>query len=87
MLGSRMRNGKEEFCVASEDCAFGPIGFQRIRDVAPGEMLIITGAHGGPACCACPATSAAAHRRLEGAPCALSLAGRPWAPADVSSAL
>lgn len=43
VLGSRVRNGKEEFCVASEDCAFGPVGFQRIRDVAPGEMLIITG--------------------------------------------
>ncbi len=43
MLGSRERNGKTEYCVASEDCAFGPIGFQRVRDVAPGEMLIITG--------------------------------------------
>ena len=29
--------------MASEDCAFGPIGFQRVRDVAPGEMLIVTG--------------------------------------------
>lgn len=44
MLGSRERNGKEEYCVASEDCAFGPMGFQRVRDVAPGEMLIVTGA-------------------------------------------
>lgn len=43
VLGSRVRNGKKEYCVASEDCAFGPIGFQRVRDVAPGEMLIVTG--------------------------------------------
>ena len=43
VLGSRERNGKMEYCVASEDCAFGPIGFQRVRDVAPGEMLIVTG--------------------------------------------
>ena len=43
VLGSRERNGKTEYCVASEDCAFGPIGFQRVRDVAPGEMLIVTG--------------------------------------------
>lgn len=27
--------------MASEDCAFGPIGFERVRDVAPGEMVII----------------------------------------------
>lgn len=31
-----------EWCVASEDCAFGPIGFERVRDVAPGEMIVIT---------------------------------------------
>ena len=43
VLGSRERNGRTEYCVASEDCAFGPIGFQRVRDVAPGEMLIVTG--------------------------------------------
>lgn len=28
--------------MASEDCAFGPIGFQRVRDVRPGEMLVIS---------------------------------------------
>lgn len=27
--------------MASEDCAFGPIGFDRVRDVQPGEMIII----------------------------------------------
>ncbi|KAG1662078.1 hypothetical protein FOA52_006884 [Chlamydomonas sp. UWO 241] len=31
-----------EYCIASEDCAFGPIGFKRVRDVAPGEMVVVT---------------------------------------------
>ena len=31
-----------DYCVASEDCAFGPIGFERVRDVAPGEMVVVT---------------------------------------------
>lgn len=44
VLGSRERSGRTEWCVASEDCAFGPIGFQRVRDVAPGEMIVISGA-------------------------------------------
>ncbi len=43
VLGSRERNGRTEWCVASEDCAFGPIGFHRVRDVAPGEMIVISG--------------------------------------------
>lgn len=43
VLGSRERDGRTEWCVASEDCAFGPIGFQRVRDVAPGEMIVISG--------------------------------------------
>ncbi|EIE26868.1 Amidophosphoribosyl transferase [Coccomyxa subellipsoidea C-169] len=42
VLGSRERNGRTEWCVASEDCAFGPIGFTRVRDVAPGEMIVIS---------------------------------------------
>ena len=37
-----MTEGKEEWCVASEDCAFGPIGYKRVRDVLPGEMIVIT---------------------------------------------
>ena len=42
VLGVRQSaGGSEEWCVASEDCAFGPIGFRRVRDVAPGEMLVI----------------------------------------------
>jgi amidophosphoribosyltransferase len=32
----------DDYCIASEDCAFGPIGYERVRDVAPGEMIIIT---------------------------------------------
>lgn len=31
-----------EWAIASEDCAFGPIAFERVRDVQPGEMVIIT---------------------------------------------
>lgn len=43
VLGKRSGpKGEEEWCVASEDCAFGPIGFERVRDVRPGEMLVIT---------------------------------------------
>lgn len=42
VLGRRAGPRGEEWCVASEDCAFGPIGFERVRDVAPGEMIVIT---------------------------------------------
>jgi amidophosphoribosyltransferase len=45
VLGARPATdgrGGTDWCVASEDCAFGPIGFERVRDVAPGEMIIIT---------------------------------------------
>ena len=41
VLGERKTAKGSEWCVASEDCAFGPIGFQRVRDVRPGEMIII----------------------------------------------
>jgi amidophosphoribosyltransferase len=41
VLGRRQGRRGEEWCVASEDCAFGPIGFERVRDVQPGEMIII----------------------------------------------
>ena len=42
MLGvRRSAAGSDEWCVASEDCAFGPIGFRRVRDVVPGEMIVI----------------------------------------------
>ena len=41
VLGKRTSDNGDEWCVASEDCAFGPIGFQRVRDVMPGEMIVI----------------------------------------------
>jgi glutamine phosphoribosylpyrophosphate amidotransferase len=42
VLGTRLTAEGPEWCVASEDCAFGPISFKRVRDVQPGEMVIIT---------------------------------------------
>eukprot|EP01025_Chloroclados_australasicus_P052179 TRINITY_DN6073_c0_g1_i4.p1 TRINITY_DN6073_c0_g1~~TRINITY_DN6073_c0_g1_i4.p1 ORF type:complete len:495 (+),score=42.13 TRINITY_DN6073_c0_g1_i4:56-1486(+) len=42
ILGVRETVNGEEYCVASEDCAFGPIGFRRVRDIRPGELLVIT---------------------------------------------
>jgi len=42
VLGRRESGNGEEWCVASEDCAFGPNGFERVRDVMPGEMVVIT---------------------------------------------
>lgn len=42
VLGKRHTAKGEEWAVASEDCAFGPIGFERVRDVQPGEMLVVS---------------------------------------------
>eukprot|EP01026_Neomeris_dumetosa_P007452 TRINITY_DN1229_c0_g1_i13.p1 TRINITY_DN1229_c0_g1~~TRINITY_DN1229_c0_g1_i13.p1 ORF type:complete len:593 (-),score=81.38 TRINITY_DN1229_c0_g1_i13:67-1845(-) len=42
VLGVRETANGNEYCVASEDCAFGPIGFKRVRDVRPGELIVIT---------------------------------------------
>jgi amidophosphoribosyltransferase len=42
VLGRRDSPDGPEWCVASEDCAFGPIGFRAVRDVQPGEMCIVT---------------------------------------------
>ena len=43
VLGQRQNaNGEDEWCVASEDAAFGPLGFQIVRDVNPGEAILIT---------------------------------------------
>jgi amidophosphoribosyltransferase len=41
-LGKRLTSEGPEWCIASEDCAFGPTGFTRVRDVQPGELIIIT---------------------------------------------
>jgi|TARA_B100001142_G_scaffold291374_1_gene309513 amidophosphoribosyltransferase len=45
VLGSRKSAEdpeKDEWCVASEDSAFGPLGFSRVRDVNAGEAILIT---------------------------------------------
>jgi len=42
VLGKRSSMYGNEWCFASEDCAFGPIGFERVRDVNPGEAILIT---------------------------------------------
>jgi amidophosphoribosyltransferase len=42
VLGRRSSPAGDEYCIASEDCAFGPIGFERVRDVLPGEMVVIS---------------------------------------------
>ena len=33
VIGRRAGPGGDEWAVASEDCAFGPIAFERVRDV------------------------------------------------------
>jgi len=43
VLGQRQNErGEDEWCVASEDAAFGPLGFTIVRDVNPGEAILIT---------------------------------------------
>ena len=44
VLGQRVNaDGKDEWCVASgRRAAFGPLGFKFVRDVNPGEAIIIT---------------------------------------------
>ena len=43
VLGQRQNaDGEDEWCVASEDAAFGPLGFTTVRDVNPGEAILIT---------------------------------------------
>jgi amidophosphoribosyltransferase len=43
VLGQRQNEkGEDEWCVASEDAAFGPLGFSTVRDVNPGEAILIT---------------------------------------------
>ena len=40
-LGRRQTSKGEEWAVASEDVAFATIGFEKVRDVAPGEAVLI----------------------------------------------
>lgn len=43
VLGHRKsEDGEDEWAFASEDCAFGPIGFTRVRDIQPGEAVLVT---------------------------------------------
>jgi len=42
VLGKRVGINGPEYAFASEDAAFGPLGFERVRDVAPGEAVLIT---------------------------------------------
>lgn len=42
VLGKKSTLNGREWAFASEDCAFGPIGFERVRDVLPGEAILIT---------------------------------------------
>ena len=42
VLGHRVSEEGPEWCFASEDCAFGPLGFTKVRDVRPGEAILIT---------------------------------------------
>lgn len=41
-LGHRSVSAGDEWAFASEDVAFRPIAFQKIRDVKPGEAILIT---------------------------------------------
>jgi amidophosphoribosyltransferase len=42
VLGKRSHNENTEYMVASESAALDILGFQRVRDVLPGEALVIT---------------------------------------------
>ncbi|MUV14000.1 amidophosphoribosyltransferase [Noviluteimonas gilva] len=42
VLGKRSSPGGDEFCIASESVALDVLGFERVRDVAPGEAIVIT---------------------------------------------
>ena len=43
VLGQRLTEQGPEWAVASESCAFGPLGFELVRDVKPGEMVVVDG--------------------------------------------
>ncbi|KGO98699.1 amidophosphoribosyltransferase [Novilysobacter defluvii] len=43
VLGKRSGPDGDEWAVASESVAFDLIGFERVRDIAPGEAVVVTG--------------------------------------------
>ncbi len=45
VLGSRIRQGKTEYIVASESAALSVLGFELVDDVAPGEAIYIDADH------------------------------------------
>ncbi|HEY0660409.1 MAG TPA: amidophosphoribosyltransferase [Lysobacter sp.] len=42
VLGKRSKGGNDEYAVASESVALDLLGFERLRDVAPGECVVVT---------------------------------------------
>lgn len=42
VLGKRTSGGQDEYAVASESVALDLLGFERLRDVRPGEGLVVT---------------------------------------------
>jgi amidophosphoribosyltransferase len=42
VLGKRNNGGGDEYAVASESVALDILGFERLRDVAPGEAVVVT---------------------------------------------
>lgn len=42
VLGKRNSGGQEEYAVASESVALDLLGFERVRDVRPGEGIVVT---------------------------------------------
>jgi len=42
VLGKRTSAGQDEYAVASESVAFDLLGFERLRDVHPGEGIVVT---------------------------------------------
>ncbi|GAB6195096.1 amidophosphoribosyltransferase [Lysobacter xanthus] len=42
VMGKRSRDGRDEYAIASESVALDLLGYERLRDVKPGEGIVIT---------------------------------------------